>query len=594
MEKSFEALFPKDEETENKLKQFASLPNYKELLFAHLGPELKKIFEKKKNNIAIKNFLDAAQYEYGFFNKPKDLKKAFELYKKYADQNDYFCMYKMHVIYLCEYDLFGVKFDRILEKLYLLKCFAYLPNYIMNYEDKLFHKIDVTFECASILDTEDETTEKHKQFIELLENKKEEYNLTENDINLMRGVLSCYFHTEQDEEYYISFCELKSMQPNGDYDYAYFEAMNKCIFFKDYLKIENGISDDEIEKFYQEIVNKKIYQYYSDYGNYLLDKSSHITKEIIDIFKVSMENGNDYSRFRYYQCLLSYYDFNDYLNDYDKTSVVLNSLIDEVACECLSITQFILFVGILIKQSKFPEKINLNYLKYVNEINIYISYLLKPENYNFMKENFKHDIDLVWRIKGFIYYFGFEGIEKQNMEKAIEHFEKSSSLSDRNFLKKENEYFIYRAKQILNKFHKVPDKEIIESKKKLGQICFENQFNTKYNLFDCFILGKFFWEGIEVTRDESIALMIFRKIINKKICNGIIDAKIKSQIKDFLKHHNQEITLKYKENICCICYENIPDSIICPCKHTFCSNCIEKIEENGKCPMCRRDILCVC
>ena len=307
-----------------------------------------------------------------------------------------------------------------------------------------------------------------------------------------------------------------------------------------------------------------------------------------------MENGNDYSRFRYYQCLLSCYDFNDYLNDYEKTSVVLNSLVDEVACECLSITQFILFVGILIKQSKFPEKILSNYLKYVKEINKYISYLLKPENYNFMKDNFKHDIDLVWRIKGFIYYFGFEGIEKQNMEKAIEHFEKSSSLSDRNFLKKENEYFIYRAKQILNKFHKVPDKEIIESKKKLGQICFENQFNTKYNLFDCFILGKFFWEGIEVTRDESIALMIFRKIINKKICNGIIDAKIKSQIKDFLKHHNQEITLKYKENICCICYENIPDSIICPCKHTFCSNCIEKIEENGKCPMCRRDILCVC
>ena len=503
-------------------------------------------------------------------------------------------MYKMHVIYLCEYDLFGVKFDRILEKLYLLKCFAYLPNYIMNYEDKLFHKIDVTFECASILDTEDETTEKHKQFIDLLDYKREDYNLTENDINLMRGVLTCYFHTDQDEEYYISFCQLKSMQPKNDHDYAYFEAMNKCIFFKDYLNIENAITDDEIKEFYNEIINKKIYQYYSDYGNYLLDKSSYITTEIIDIFKVSMENGNDYSRFRYYQCLLSYYDFNDYLNDYEKTSVVLNSLVDEVACECLSITQFILFVGILIKQSKFPEKINLNYLKYVNEINIYISYLLKPENYNFMKENFKHDIDLVWRIKGFIYYFGFEGIEKQNMEKAIEHFEKSSSLSDRNFLKKENEYFIYRAKQILNKFHKVPDKEIIESKKKLGQICFENQFNTKYNLFDCFILGKFFWEGIEVARDESIALMIFRKIINKKICNGIIDAKIKSQIKDFLKHHNQEITLKYKENICCICYENIPDSIICPCKHTFCSNCIEKIEENGKCPMCRRDILCVC
>ena len=51
MEKSLDALFPLDEELEKKLQEFATLPNYKELLFAHLGPELNKIFEKKKNNI---------------------------------------------------------------------------------------------------------------------------------------------------------------------------------------------------------------------------------------------------------------------------------------------------------------------------------------------------------------------------------------------------------------------------------------------------------------------------------------------------------------------------------------------------------------
>ena len=594
MEKSLDALFPLDEELEKKLQEFATLPNYKELLFAHLGPELNKIFEKKKNNIAIKNFLDAAQYEYGFFNQKKDISKAFSLYKKYADSNDYFCMYKMHVIYLCEYEKFGVPRNRILEKLYLLKCFAYLPNYIMNYEDKLFHKIDVTFECASILDTEDETTEKHKNFLELLDSKREEYNLTENDINLMKGVLTCYFHTEQEEDYLLSFCELKSIQPSNNCDYAYFEAMNKCIFFKDYLNIENSISDEEIEKFYMEILDKKVYQYYSDYGNYLLDKGDTITEKIINIFKVSMENGNDYSRFRYYQCLLSFYDFNEYLNDYNKTVIVLNSLVDEVACECLSITQFILFVGILIKQSKFADKIIANYLKYVKEINEYISYLLQPENYDFMKENFKHDIDLVWRIKGFIYYFGFKNIEVQSMEKAIEHFEKSSSLSERNFLKKENEYFIYRAKQILNKAKKISDQEIHEAKVKLGKVCFDNKFNTKYNLFDCFILGKIYWEGIGVKRDESIALMIFRKTIAKKLCNGIIDAKIKSQIKDFLKSHDHDIVLQYKEKVCSICYDKPPNTVICPCKHSFCSTCVEKFEENAKCPICRGEILCIC
>ena len=167
MEQSLEELFPRDNDLELKLIDLASLPNYKELLFAHLGPELNKIFEKKKNMISIKNFLDAAQYEYGFFNQKIDLQKAFSLYKKYADSNDYFCMYKMHIIYLCEDSKFGLKRNRILEKLYLLKCFAYLPNYIMNYEDKLFHKIDVTYECASVLDTEDETTEKHKNFLEM-------------------------------------------------------------------------------------------------------------------------------------------------------------------------------------------------------------------------------------------------------------------------------------------------------------------------------------------------------------------------------------------------------------------------------------------
>ena len=50
-------------------------------------------------------------------------------------------------------------------------------------------------------------------------------------------------------------------------------------------------------------------------------------------------------------------------------------------------------------------------------------------------------------------------------------------------------------------------------------------------------------------RDEGIALMIFRKIVKKKLCNGIIDAKIKSQIKEFLKTHDHEIILKYKEKI---------------------------------------------
>ena len=77
--------------------------------------------------------MEASSYEYGFFGRKINLQKAFFLYKKYADLNDYFCMYKMHVIYLCDYQKFNVNFNRVLEKIYLLKCFAYVPNYVYDW-----------------------------------------------------------------------------------------------------------------------------------------------------------------------------------------------------------------------------------------------------------------------------------------------------------------------------------------------------------------------------------------------------------------------------------------------------------------------------
>ena len=69
------------------------LLNYfiKKYFFKHLGPELKRIFDKKKDKVYYKNFYEASKYEYGFFDKEIDLLRAYLLYKKYADCNDYLC-----------------------------------------------------------------------------------------------------------------------------------------------------------------------------------------------------------------------------------------------------------------------------------------------------------------------------------------------------------------------------------------------------------------------------------------------------------------------------------------------------------------------
>ena len=229
---ALDTIFSSENELVEKLKGYAYKPDYKKLFFEHLGPELRKLYMNKKDKLFINKFLEASQYEYGFFDNKIDLQKAFNLYKKYADLNDYFCMYKMHVIYLCEYEKFNVHFNRVLEKIYLFKCFAYLPNYIEDWNMKLFETIDVILEIAQQLYLEDGNLEKHLKFFDLLSEQKEKYNLSENDINLMKCVLLCYFHIEGSDLPMLSFSTLNSLVPTNDLDYAYYNARNKCIYFR--------------------------------------------------------------------------------------------------------------------------------------------------------------------------------------------------------------------------------------------------------------------------------------------------------------------------------------------------------------------------
>ena len=238
----------------------------------------------------------------------------------------------MHVIYLCEYEKFKVPFSRVLERIYLLKCFAYLPNYIIDWDLKLFDIIDVAFELAQILDLEDGNLEKHQKFCDLLFEEGEKYNLSENDINLMKGSLFCYFNKDESELSLLLFTTLNSLMPKNELDYTYYQAKNRCIFFNTYLKL-NAISDSEIKKFYEEIENKKLYVFYGDYGNYLLDKKIRTNPKINELIAIAADKGFLFNAYRAYQCYIDYYDFEEIMQDYDKASTILDFLLDEIVFE---------------------------------------------------------------------------------------------------------------------------------------------------------------------------------------------------------------------------------------------------------------------
>ena len=77
----------------------------------------------------------------------------------------------------------------------------------------------------------------------------------------------------------ISFSTMNSLVPENELDIAYYIAKNKCIFFNTYLKLNDAITDEEIKKFYAEIHDKKLYEFYGDYGIILwIKKTKQVQK----------------------------------------------------------------------------------------------------------------------------------------------------------------------------------------------------------------------------------------------------------------------------------------------------------------------------
>ena len=583
-----ESIFTTDNNIVEQLKEYPLKLDHKKLLFEHLGPELMKIYIKKKNKVNIKNYLEGLKYEYGLFGNKVDLPKAFSIYKKYADLNDYFCMYKMHVIYLCEYDKFKVQFSRVLERIYLFKCFAYLPTYMDDWDLKLFETIDIKMEIATDLDLEDVKLEKHQLFFDLLFNERLNFNLSENDCILMKGIFFCYFRDESEKPLY-AFSELNSLIPKSELDYASYHAKIICFHLKKDMNLEDSITDSEIENFYKDIENKKLYQFYSDYGNYLINKINKATPDIIEIYTAASDNGHLFSSFRAYQCLIDYYDFDEIMEDYNKASTILDYMLEEIVFEKILFGPFLLFMGLLIKYSKFPEKVSENYLVYVKEISAYINYnlFIKEKKSTIITEEEQKFITF----QAYIYYFGFNGIEEQNLFNAVEYLDKIIYVTNKIYDKKYFSFFRYNVKKLMYSRKMISNEELAKDKKELIELIYNN-LNLKYQIIDCYIIGEDFLKGITRKKDEFNAMILYQYGQNI-FCKNCLDCLVKSMIKKFLKYHENKMENQFKDDICSICLEKKPNVIFIPCKHTFCSTCGNKLEKEKKCPICRSQILVI-
>ena len=188
-------LFNYDKEKEKVYLNSIGKIYFKELFMESLSPEFLKLSQENINLFYSQPFYEAIGYEFGLSGKAKNTNKAFRIYKDAADfKYDYLCMYRMHRIFLTDYRGFGVKENEDLHRLYLYKCFTYLPYSIIDANYYLLNKVDVFNELYKLIDEFDNSKFNNSfKFYEFLKNNKNQFHVTKNDIELMSWMLKCFF-----------------------------------------------------------------------------------------------------------------------------------------------------------------------------------------------------------------------------------------------------------------------------------------------------------------------------------------------------------------------------------------------------------------
>ena len=198
-------------------------------------------------------------------------------------------MYRMHRIFLIDYKEFGVKKNEDLHILYLYKCFAYSPFLIIDGSYYLLNKIDISYEIALILDNYDnQELEILDKFLDFLRLNKNKFNITSEDISLMKCVLKGFFHSDlikQNIEIIDDMLDFKKV------DNAYYEAQLKYCNF--YLKFSGEKCDKEkISEIFDNLIKAEYYKACLDYGRFLRNEKK--CNEAKKILKKGFENGQQF------------------------------------------------------------------------------------------------------------------------------------------------------------------------------------------------------------------------------------------------------------------------------------------------------------
>ena len=472
-----------DEEKEKLLKNKIGSINFKDLFMESLSKEFLDLFRKNENLFYAKTFLEGICKEYGLLGRSKNIKEAYKIYKDGADNKyDYMCMYRLHRIYLDDYEKFNLKRNYELDRLYLYKCYAYIPYLIIDQTYYILNKINITNELEIYSNYLDESKFTNLGlFINFLKTHYSEFKITKNDISLMEFVISSIFNAEVKNDYQCldSFLEIK--KENND-DMAYYEAQLKyCNFYIEYSG--DKCDKKKVNDIFDKLINSEYYKAAFDYGKFLMEDGKF--DEAKKIFKLGMDKSEQFCLAEYTFLLLNSYELNQMLNDYKITSHFLNNICLTICIEKLSITSFYYTIYYLAKHSTFKDKIINDYRKYVLEIYKNKEVVIEVEKAQSLLDKLseKYQIESYLGF-GRMCYYGIPNLIESNKEKALIIFKKGYKLAkekEYNYLKRLTYLYMYKSRKYLFKNNKITLRKLNKTKEKLFRI-YEDEDTEESNL----------------------------------------------------------------------------------------------------------------
>ena len=640
--KKGEAIYPISEESDRKSLEINRINNWAEMFYSKKKEKTKQKFNELVSKSEYKKFFEGLNYEYGINNKPKDIKKAFDIYKEAADHSvDAMCMYKIYHIYKNEYNKFNLgKRNRVYEKYYLYKCFSNLNFQQLKRNLFLCNRFDIVLEVVIQFEQEEPTFEKLKLFLIYLKKYNKELNINLKDILVIESVFNFKFGNEiQNMKNAIQ--QLINLIPSENAS-TIKNALDLEIYYKVacYLQEVNELIG--AEKYFTYLINSQYYRAFPDFALFLYEKKEETQKALV-ILRIAFDNGYNSANNIYYNIFLNSFDFSKINKDDESIKSFIKTICDIllnnfVLDEVRSYYEYFLFRKILIKKFNFKSFLD-DYNDYTKEFTEFIINITSQEIKNdeinnfiqsedntkeliieyFQRKEFYSELNFVC---GVLYYYGVENILEKNYVKSLEKIKISYNSSISEEYRRFCYSYIYKIRLKLN------EKKIINPKNK-SFIVSNNKLNkTKIKLYEMFkssledivnlsssvfyYLSRLYNKKIGNKGDDLLEYICLKRACDCDNSNTIFGSVISyyrrykainilDKNKDnFIKLLKGIVAIKDSEgygednSLCPICFVQKRNVICLPCKHLFCNNCIEKIMAKRKCPICRGAIIIAC